>query len=148
MAAGLSLPSDNLEAFHQAFVEEVTRHAEDVELNAIIESDGDLTQSDIDLELAEALRYAGPWGQHFPEPVFDGVFRVVDQRLVGERHLKMVLSLPGSTEIVDVIAFNIDTAEWPDPAVDQVRLAYRLDVNEWRGRRSVQLMVEHLERCA
>ena len=104
--------------------------------------------ADIDLGLAESLRYAGPWGQHFPEPVFDGVFRIVDQRLVGERHLKMVLSLPGSSDIVDGIAFNIDPAKWPDTSVDRVRLAYRLDVNEWRGRRSVQLMVEHLEHCA
>jgi len=148
MAAGLSLPSDKLEAFQTAFVEEVERHAEDVELDAIIESDGELTPADIDLGLAESLRYAGPWGQHFPEPVFDGVFRIVDQRLVGERHLKMVLSLPGSSDIVDGIAFNIDPAKWPDTSVDRVRLAYRLDVNEWRGRRSVQLMVEHLEHCA
>ncbi len=148
MAAGLSLARENLAAFQQAFLQEVERHAEDVQLEAVIESDGELSTDDFDLGLAEALRYAGPWGQHFPEPVFDGVFNLVDQRIVGERHLKMVLSIPGSGEIVDGIAFNVDTANWPDPSTATVRLAYRLDVNEWRGRRSVQLMVEHLERGA
>ena len=148
MAAGLSLAPENFQAFQQAFIEEVGRHADDVQLNAVIESDGELAASDFDLALAETLRYAGPWGQHFPEPVFDGVFNVVDQRLVGERHLKMVLSLPDGGELIDGIAFNIDTACWPDHSATAVRLAYRLDVNEWRGRRSVQLMIEHLERSA
>ena len=145
MAAGLSLARENLEAFQRAFVEEVGRHADDVQLDAVVESDGELAADDFDLALAETLRYAGPWGQHFPEPVFDGVFKLVDQHIVGECHLKMVLSLPDSGELIDGIAFNVDTSCWPDHSASQVRLAYRLDVNEWRGRRSLQLMVEHLE---
>ncbi len=83
MAAGLSMARDDYEAFSRAFVDEVARHAEDVELQAVIESDGELAERDFQLELATTLRFAGPWGQHFPEPVFDGIFRIVNQRLVG-----------------------------------------------------------------
>ncbi|MDX1735151.1 MAG: single-stranded-DNA-specific exonuclease RecJ, partial [Halioglobus sp.] len=144
MAAGLTLPRDSLDAFSSAFVDEVTRHAEDVELQAVVESDGQLGAADFNLELAETLRFAGPWGQHFPEPVFDGRFRVLNQRLVGEKHLKLVLQPAGADAAVDAIAFNVDLDTWPDESVQEVELAYRLDVNEFRGRRSVQLMVEHI----
>ena len=144
MAAGLSLARDDYEAFSRAFVEEVARHAEDVELQAVIESDGELAEHEFDLELATALRFAGPWGQHFPEPVFDGVFRIVSQRLVGEKHLKLVLFPATGSVLLDAIAFNVDLDVWPDPAIEQVEIAYRLDVNEFRGQRSVQLVIEHL----
>jgi single-stranded-DNA-specific exonuclease len=144
MAAGMSLPREAYDDFAAAFVEEVERHAEDVELQAVIESDGELSEQDFQLEVATALRYAGPWGQHFPEPVFDGRFNIVSQRLVGEKHLKLVLSLPGSRQILDAIAFNVDLDIWPDQSVEEVEIAYRLDVNEFRGRQSVQLVVEHL----
>jgi single-stranded-DNA-specific exonuclease len=144
MAAGLTLPLEAYDAFATAFTEEVARHAQDVELQAVIASDGELSARDFQLELANELRYAGPWGQHFPEPVFDGRFTLVSQRLVGEKHLKLVLSLPGSTQVLDAIAFNVDLDIWPDQAVEEVDIAYRLDVNEFRGQRSVQLVVEHL----
>jgi single-stranded-DNA-specific exonuclease len=145
MAAGMTLRRGDYEAFSVAFVEEVGRHAEDVELQAVIESDGELAPEDLQLELATTLRYAGPWGQHFPEPVFDGTFGIVSQRLVGEKHLKLVLSLPDTRLLLDAIAFNVDLETWPDPAIEDVEIAYRLDVNEYRGQRNVQLMVEHLE---
>ena len=145
MAAGLTLRRGDYEAFSVAFVEEVGRHAEDVELQAVIESDGELAPEELQLELATTLRYAGPWGQHFPEPVFDGTFGIVSQRLVGEKHLKLVLSLPDTRLLLDAIAFNVDLETWPDPAIQVVEIAYRLDVNEYRGQRNVQLMVEHLE---
>ena len=144
MAAGLTIGRDDYPQFARAFVEEVGRHAEDVHLQAVIESDGELDPEDFQLELATELRFAGPWGQHFPEPVFDGHFRVVSQRLVGEKHLKLVLSPPGGGQLLDAIAFNIDPDRWPDEQVEEVELAYRLDVNEFRGQRSVQLMVEHI----
>ncbi len=144
MAAGLSLARDDYEAFSRAFVAEVERHAEDVELQAVIESDGELSETDFDLELATALRFAGPWGQHFPEPVFDGIFQVVSQRLVGEKHLKLVLFPADGSVLLDAIAFNVDLEIWPDQSIEQVEIAYRLDVNEYRGQRSVQLMVEHI----
>ena len=144
MAAGLSLARQDYEAFSRAFVEEVARHAEDVELQAVLDSDGELAEAEFQLELATALRFAGPWGQHFPEPVFDGVFQIVSQRLVGEKHLKLVLFPTSGSVLLDAIAFNVDLAVWPDPSIAQVEIAYRLDVNEYRGQRSVQLMVEHI----
>ena len=144
MAAGLTLPLEAYDAFATAFTEEVARHAQDVELQAVIASDGELSERDFQLELANELRYAGPWGQHFPEPVFDGRFAIVSQRLVGEKHLKLVLSPPGSARILDAIAFNVDLDTWPDQAIEQIDIAYRLDVNEFRGQRTVQLVVEHL----
>lgn len=144
MAAGLSIARDDYEAFASAFVAEVGRHAGDVELQAVIESDGELAEAEFELDLATQLRFAGPWGQHFPEPVFDGRFRLVAQRLVGEKHLKLVLSPVGSSLVLDAIAFNVDLDVWPDQAIEEADLAYRLDVNEFRGQRSVQLMVEHI----
>jgi single-stranded-DNA-specific exonuclease len=144
MAAGLTLPRAAYDEFAAAFIAEVERHAQDVHLQAVIESDGELAAEDFQLALATQLRFAGPWGQHFPEPVFDGRFTVVSQRLVGEKHLKLVLSPAGGDTLLDAIAFNIDPRVWPDLSINEVEIAYRLDVNEFRGQRSVQLMVEHL----
>ena len=144
MAAGMTLPRDAYEEFSVAFEQEVARHAEDVHLQAVIESDGELAAADFQLDLATELRFAGPWGQHFPEPVFDGRFNIVSQRLVGEKHLKLVLSLPDSSQLLDAIAFNVDLEIWPDQGIEQIDIAYRLDVNEYRGQQSVQLVVEHL----
>ena len=144
MAAGLTLPRTAYRQFAAAFVEEVERHAQDVHLQAVLESDGELAENEFQLPLATELRFGGPWGQHFPEPVFDGRFTVVSQRIVGERHLKLVLTPAGGDTAVDAIAFNIDPAVWPDPSIAEIEIAYRLDVNEFRGQRSVQLMIEHL----
>ncbi len=144
MAAGLSLEKHSYDDFCRAFIEEVALHIEDVNLQAIIESDGELHESDFSLALATELRFAGPWGQHFTEPVFDGEFQMVQQRLVGEKHLKLVLSPMGSNKIIDAIAFNVDLDIWPNESVKTVYIAYRLDVNEYRGHRSLQLMVEHI----
>lgn len=145
MAAGLTLPRANYDAFAAAFVAEVARHAQDVQLQAMLESDGELSPEDFQLTLATELRFAGPWGQHFPEPMFDGRFTLVQQRLVGEKHLKLVLSPPGSGMLLDAIAFNIDPTYWPNPTVAEVDIAYRLDVNDYRGQQSVQLVIEQLQ---
>ena len=144
MAAGLTLPRAAYEEFSTAFVEEVALHAQAVNLQAVLESDGELSANDFQLALATELRFAGPWGQHFPEPMFDGRFSVVSQRLVGEKHLKLVLTPAGSDVLLDAIAFNVDLALWPDDSAELVEIAYRLDVNEFRGQRSVQLIVEQL----
>jgi len=147
MAAGLSLQKDSYAEFAQAFVEEVARHVDEVNLQAVIESDGELREADFNLALATELRFAGPWGQRFPEPVFDGQFKIVQQRLVGEKHLKLVLSPAGSKKVIDAIAFNVDLDIWPDDSIETVELAYRLDVNEFRGNSSLQLMVENIVVC-
>jgi single-stranded-DNA-specific exonuclease len=112
-------------------------------------SDGELSAPEFSLELAQQLREAGPWGQHFPEPVFDGEFYLVQQKLVGEKHLKMVLALePAQQQIVDAIAFNIDPRTWPNQAASKVRCAYKLDINEFRGKKTVQLLVDYIEPIA
>ena len=145
MAAGLVLERDKYDDFSSAFANEVKRHARDVNLQAVLESDGELASGDISLPMAELLRFAGPWGQHFPEPMFDGIFELVNQRLVGERHLKLVLRHPKDPQIfIDAIAFNIDPKIWPDTSLSQVELAYRLDINEYRGQRSLQLIIEQI----
>ena len=146
MAAGLSLPKAKLDAFANAFREEVQRLADPADLEAVLETDGELASGDFALSLARTLRDAGPWGQQFPEPLFEGRFRVRGQRLVGERHLKLELApAQDPAQAVEAIAFNVDPGAWPDPALRELRLAYRLDVNAWRGEERLQLVVEHLE---
>lgn len=148
MAAGLSLAYDRLEEFSRTFAEVVARHLGDRGLDPVIESDGELGAADFSLALAQQLEAGGPWGQAFPEPVFDGEFQIVSQKLVGEKHLKLVLALQDQADtLVDAIAFNIDVTAWPNPQCRKVRLAYKLAVNEFRGARSVQLMVDYLEPC-
>ncbi|WP_324731530.1 single-stranded-DNA-specific exonuclease RecJ [Pseudomonas paeninsulae] len=144
MAAGLSLPEANFGAFAVAFDAEVRRQLDEDDLTGRLLSDGALSVEEFHLPLAKELRNAGPWGQHFPEPLFHGVFQVVQQRLVGDKHLKLVLKTECGGQTLDGIAFNIDREVWPNPTVRWVELAYKLDVNEYRGRESVQLMVAHL----
>ncbi len=145
MAAGLTLARANYEAFARAFNAEVLRVLPAAALSPVLLSDGALAFAELDLALAQTLRDAGPWGQAFPEPLFDGEFEVLAQRLVGEKHLKLVLSAPAAGgRVLDAIAFNIDTRLWPNDA-RRVRIAYRLDVNEYRGVHTPQLLVEWIE---
>jgi single-stranded-DNA-specific exonuclease len=145
MAAGLTLAEADFPVFAEAFDTEVRRqlHAED--LTGRLLSDGALAVEEFHLELARALRHAGPWGQHFPEPLFHGVFQLAEQRVVGERHLKVVLKSECGTVKLDGIAFGVDREVWPNPTVRWVELAYKLDVNEYRGQETVQLMIAHIE---
>ncbi len=146
MAAGLSLARQDFEAFAQAFDEEVRRQLREEDLAAVVLSDGELAPPDFNLPLVETLRAAAPWGQHFPEPLFDGEFFIQQQRLVGDKHLKLVLSVDqAGQQLLDAIAFNVDVQSWPNASVRRARLAYRLDINEYRGKRTLQLMVEYLE---
>ncbi|MCF6255811.1 MAG: single-stranded-DNA-specific exonuclease RecJ [Gammaproteobacteria bacterium] len=144
MAAGLSLAAEDFDRFQEAFDGEVRRHLDAEDLRREILSDGELSDNELNLELAETLRAGGPWGQAFPEPLFDGVFELVSRRIVGEKHLKLVLRPAGSQQVIDAIAFNTVDDDWPVD-VKQVELAYRLDINEFNGRRSAQLMVEYIE---
>ena len=143
MAAGLSLRAGDFAAFQAAFEAEVRRHLDPAELRGVIYSDGELAADEISLDLAELLREAGPWGQGFPEPVFEGRFEVTQRRCVGERHLKLVLRLPGTQRHVDAIAFNTALEACPAER-GEIRIAYRLDVNDYRGQRSPQLIIEHI----
>lgn len=145
MAAGLSLPLERYEDFSQAFADQVRERLNEEDLQPKLPSDGDLSLEEVNLPFAELLQNAGPWGQGFPEPIFDGAFKLVGQRVVGERHLKLVLQMPGSEQYIDGIMFNINLEEWPNHHCQQVHLAYRLDINEYQGRRKLQLLVEQME---
>lgn len=144
MAAGLSLPQANFAAFAAAFDAEVRRQLCEDDLTGRLLSDGALSIEEFHLPLAKELRNAGPWGQHFPEPLFHGVFQLVQQRVVGERHLKVVLKSECGSVQLDGIAFGVDREIWPNPTVRWVELAYKLDVNEYRGQESVQLLIAHI----
>lgn len=144
MAAGLSLTADRLEAFTQAVTDAATAMLDSESLTRTVVTDGNIAAQDMQLATAETLREAGPWGQAFPEPLFDGEFSVLDQRIVGSNHLKLRVRPEGSELSLDAIAFNVDTDIWPDPARKTVRLVYRLDVNEFRQQRQLQLVVDHI----
>lgn len=146
MAAGLSIAKDKFEEFQKIFDSVVRQRINEADLQAHLLSDGKLSEDEMSLTLAQVLREAGPWGQHFPEPLFDGEFYLQQQRLVGEKHLKMVVSCSDKSQVLfDAIAFNVDLAHWPNKSARKIRLAYRLDVNEFRGRTNLQLMVDYLE---
>ncbi len=145
MAAGLTLTASGLEAFRAAFDQVVREQLKKEDLDQRLETDGSLLAADMTLVLAEYIREAGPWGHHFPEPMFDGVFRVLQQRIVGQRHLKLVLMEPQSGLAIDGIQFNADLSIWPNEGIKSVRAVYKLDVNEFRGQQSVQLMIEYME---
>jgi single-stranded-DNA-specific exonuclease len=146
MAAGLSLRQQDFAAFSAAVERELQQH-ETEHFTRQVYTDGELDGAALSLEFAAVLRAAGPWGQHFPEPVFHGEFGIVSKRVLSGKHLKLVLQVPGSTQIVDAIAFNqppeILAAAEQGPAA--ARVLYRLDINDYAGVSSPQLLVEHLE---
>ncbi|NRN27187.1 single-stranded-DNA-specific exonuclease RecJ [Photorhabdus heterorhabditis] len=144
MAAGLSLEQDKFEQFQHHFSALMADWLDVSQLEGVIWSDGELAIGELTLEMAEMLRDGGPWGQAFPEPVFDGKFKLHQQRIVGERHLKVIVEPLNGGPMLDGIAFNIDPTCWPDNSVREVELAYKLDVNEFRGNRDVQLLIQHL----
>jgi single-stranded-DNA-specific exonuclease len=144
MAAGLSLARTHLDRFARAFELEVARWQPDADLDAVL-SDGPLTLDELALATAEQLRAAGPWGQGFAEPLFDGRFEIVQARVVGERHVKLKVRPEGSLVQFDAIAFNQLDESQTRPPSGLIEMAYRLDINLWQGERRLQLLVEHLQ---
>ena len=145
MAAGLSLRLDCYDEFSKQFNALVEELLTEEQLTGVVLSDGELLSEQLSLPTAELIKEAAPWGQMFPEPIFDGIFRLREQRLVGKKHLKMMLEPEFGGPLVDAIAFNVDLEIWPDASVQKIELAYKLDINEFRGKRSLQFMVEHLQ---
>jgi single-stranded-DNA-specific exonuclease len=145
MAAGLTVPQQHFAEFEQVLQEVATDWIDHSLLEQVIWSDGELSSEEFSLQFASQLAQAGPWGQGFAEPLFDGQFRVAQQRLVGEKHLKLVLQPEHCSHSVDAIAFNVDTEKWPNPACGAVRAAFKLQANEFRGRVNLQLVIDHLE---
>jgi single-stranded-DNA-specific exonuclease len=140
MAAGLTIAEANYTVFADAVAAQLDRLYPDADFSGAIMSDGVLPGAALSLSFAQALRNAGPWGSGFPEPSWNGDFELLEQRTVGESHLKMRLKAVGGNNVIDAIAFN-----QAGPAFrGVVQLAYRLDVNEWRGVESPQLIVEQI----
>ncbi|MCP5161597.1 MAG: single-stranded-DNA-specific exonuclease RecJ [Hahellaceae bacterium] len=143
MAAGMTVAAEHFDEFCRLFDSNVKAALSESDLKALILTDGALAPEELTLETAQMLRLAGPWGQQFPEPVFDGEFLVIQSRVLGGRHLKLVLGLPGHSVVFDAIAFQ---TEWADgrslPA--RVHIVYRPDVNEFRGETRLQLLITHL----
>lgn len=146
MAAGLSLNEDRLMDFTRALQAQVAQSLSIDDYAHVVATDGSLDAMQLNLATAEQLRDHGPWGQQFPEPLFDGVFDLLQQRVVGEKHLKLAL---GHAELaglqLDAIHFNMDQQCWPNLAVCRIHCVYRLDINEYRGLEKVQLLIEYLE---
>jgi len=140
MAAGLSLPARNFGVFRDALAAQVATQLAPELLRSELLSDGELGASELVRPLAEQLRLAGPWGQGFPEPVFDGRFRVATWKLLGERHLKMSLVAEQGGAPLSAIHFGGWTGE-PPPAL--IHAAYQLELDDWNGRRGIQLLVRH-----
>lgn len=144
MAAGLSLEKSSLKAFEQALQQQVMDTIEPDDLEATLKTDGELAACLMTKQSAETIRAAGPWGQSFPEPSFQGIFTLKSQRIVGERHLKVVLApVDDESQQLDGIYFNIDIDQWPT-SITTVHCVYRLDINEFRGRETLQLLIQYM----
>ena len=140
MAAGLSITPQNFLQFKDAFSEAITKHLNGQKPALDLLTDGELEASEITLKNAELLLQASPWGQGFEEPIFYGDFELLEQRIVGEKHLKCTLKLVDNSSIFEGIAFFQEKLE-----SKQVRVAYKLNVNSFRGNESLQLMIELIE---
>ncbi|WGE59670.1 single-stranded-DNA-specific exonuclease RecJ [Actinobacillus equuli] len=143
MAAGLTIHQENFLRFQKIFDEIINEIIEPEQLQGVIYTDGELAPSELNIEIAELLQQAGPWGQNFPEPTFEGEFRLLQQRILGGKHLKLMVEQPNGG-LFDAIWFNADLRYFPDLSIKQVKLIYKLDINEFRGNKSLQLRVDTL----
>ena len=144
MAAGLTIRQQDFARFNRAFIEQAGRVLRPEDLQNMFQTDGSIDESQMNIETSEQIKYASPWGQQFPEPVFDDVFKVMNWRIVGEKHLKLELAKTDSGACYDAIAFNMTDDDLP-AGEDDIRAVYRLDVNEFRGNRKLQLVIVHIE---
>lgn len=142
MAAGLTLPLDNFDEFARAFGQVIAAH-DDSLFNAVLLTDGELSVEECSIQTAQDIATAGPWGQSFPAPVFEGVFEVIEQRWLQDQHLKLILKRPDNTPL-EAIAFKIADQLDMQQHLKKVHIAYQLDINEFRGERRLQLMIQHL----
>ena len=140
MAAGLTIAERAIEPFKKAAAEQMARLYPNADFSGAIMTDGQLPGDAMSLGFARSLRDAGPWGSAFPEPMWSGDFAVVEQRTVGENHLKLRVRPAGGGKVVDAIAFNQAGPVYRG----NVQLAFRLDVNEFRGIENPQLVVEQI----
>ncbi|RUR12801.1 single-stranded-DNA-specific exonuclease RecJ [Legionella sp. km772] len=142
MAAGLSIRAAVLGDFRQAFIAEVSKHLDLSQCEGELLTDGPLQPNEFSLDTAQLINQAGPWGQQFAEPVFNNLFEILDQRIVGQNHLKMTLVPKEGGQSVDAIAFNVDLKSWPNYRARYVHAAYKLDINFFQGRTKLQLLIQ------
>ncbi|KTC92894.1 MULTISPECIES: single-stranded-DNA-specific exonuclease RecJ [Legionella] len=145
MAAGLSMHPQAFTEFQQAFVAEVAKHLDVSQCEGELWTDGPLQLAELSIETATLLQQAGPWGQQFPEPCFDNIFEILEQRLVGKHHLKLSLVHSEGGNAIDAIAFNVDLNQWPNHRARKAHIAYKLDINVYQGRSRLQLLVEAMQ---
>ncbi|MBQ4861129.1 single-stranded-DNA-specific exonuclease RecJ [Pseudoalteromonas sp. MMG013] len=143
MAAGLTIYEDSFAQFKLVFEATVSKLLSEEHKQSVLLTDGALPAECFTMDFAQLLQQAGPWGQHFPEPVFCGEFELIQQRIVGEKHLKLVLK-HSSGKLVDAIAFNVDVRAWPNNQAQLAQVAYQLDINEFRGKFTLQLIVREI----
>lgn len=144
MAAGLSIHIEQFALFRDAFNQQVQQILGDAPMRPEICTDGKLAALELSMQSAEDIRYAAPWGQGFPEPCFDGVFRLVNKRIVGGRHLKVTLCDQRTNQYHDGIQFNAETSQDIQSGTE-IMVVYRLDINEYRGQRQLQLLIDYIE---
>jgi single-stranded-DNA-specific exonuclease len=145
MAAGLTIKLHDYPAFSIAFDEWVHKRLTNVNIEQTIWTDGELQENDINIEMAHLLRSVAVWGHEFPEPSFHGEFEILQVRIVGHQHLKLVLRLSNGTKLFDGIAFFVDQPEeWL--GVRKCLMTYKIDINEYKGQKNLQLLVEYLEK--
>ena len=147
MAAGLSIKESFFPDFQKIFNQTVQDWLNEDQLQGVIWTDGELQANEFSIETAEVIKSGGPWGQAFPEPVFDGEFKIFEQRAIGQNqnHLKMLVEPKNGGPLLDAIAFNIDTRYYPDLSIKQAKFVYKLEINEFRGNRNLQLLVDYIE---
>lgn len=143
MAAGLTIRQDDISTFQKIFDETINEVIEPEQLQGIIYTDGELLPQELNIAVAELLQQSGPWGQNFPEPIFEGDFRILRQRVLGGKHLKLMVEQPNGG-LFDAIWFNADLRYFPDLSVKEAKIVYKLDINEFRGNKNLQLKIETL----
>ncbi|MBN1683967.1 MAG: single-stranded-DNA-specific exonuclease RecJ [Gammaproteobacteria bacterium] len=142
-AAGLSLQASKLLEFTQKFEAQIKQLLKPEDLEEVLMSDGELDPTDMHLDFAKQLQASGPWGIGFPEPLFEGNFELIRQQIVAQNHLKMILKQ--NARIIDAIAFNVDLDQWPNQRCEAIYALYRLTINEYKGRKNIQLIIKHFE---
>lgn len=143
IAAGLAIKLHDFDKFSEIFNDEIALLDDVQEMDVL--SDGALLANEFSLATVQSIIEAGPWGQQFPEPTFDNIFKVIDQRIVGQNHLKLTLQLIDEAQCFDAIVFNVDIETWPNHRVKYVHAVYSLDLNEYQGRQKLQLLIQQFE---
>ncbi|QTM00132.1 single-stranded-DNA-specific exonuclease RecJ [Mannheimia sp. ZY171111] len=143
MAAGLTIHQTQLNTFKQVFDQTINEILEPEQLQGIIYTDGELAEEDFTIANAEMFRCAGPWGQHFPEPSFEGEFSILQQKLLAGKHLKLILQSEKG-QLLEAIWFNVEVSLFPDLSAKKAKFVYKLDINEFRDSKRLQLKVEYM----